>query len=127
MFTGYTMTKFKPEDLDKITEKMKVKDYKIRIIVHTGTCGIAAGAEKIMKTLTAEIENQNLKEINIIASSCAGLCSVEPMVTVEVEGKIPVKYAKLDPEKAKEILDKHVVGGEIVKDYVFGVGSERML
>ncbi len=48
-------------------------------------------------------------------------------ITVEMKDEPPVKYVDVTPEKAKEILDKHVIGGEIVTEYALSVGSERVL
>ena len=127
------MAKLRPEDLDKIAQKMKKMVNlregagKAKIIVHMGTCGIAAGARAVMTALVDEIDKRNLDDILLTISSCAGLCSREPMVTVELEGKPPVKYADLTSEKAVEILEKHVLGGEIVTEYALAAGSERVL
>jgi len=127
------MKKIRPEDLDKIAQKMKkVMNLregagKAKIIVHMGTCGIAAGARAVMTALVDEIDKRNLEDVLLTISSCAGLCSREPMVTVELQGQPPVKYIDLTSEKAVEILEKHVLGGEIVKEYALAAGSERVL
>ncbi len=127
------MAKIKLEDLDKIAAKMKkVIDLRegsarARMIVHMGTCGIAAGARKVMTCLVEEIEKRDVKDVLLTISSCAGFCSKEPMMTVEMQDQPPVKYVDLTPEKAIEILEKHVLGGEIVKDYALAAGSERVL
>jgi NADP-reducing hydrogenase subunit HndB len=127
------MGKITIEDLNIISQK--VKDTinlrqgigRCRVIVHMGTCGIAAGARAIMTAFIKELESQNVEDIILTTSSCAGLCSREPMVTVEVKDQPPVKYVDVTPEKAKEILEKHVVGGEIVSEYALSVGKEKPL
>ncbi len=124
------MPKMTIEDLKAIQEK--VKQQKIlregvsnaRIIVHMGTCGIAAGAREVMKALLGEIERRDLKDVIVTTSGCAGLCSKEPMATVELAGKPPVKYINLSGEKIKRILDEHVIEGKILTEYALGVGSE---
>ncbi|NIA16895.1 MAG: (2Fe-2S) ferredoxin domain-containing protein [Planctomycetes bacterium] len=127
------MKKIRPEDLEKIAQKMKkvisLREGagKARIIVHMGTCGIAAGARPVMAAFVDEIDKRNLEGVLLTISSCAGLCSREPMVTVELEGEAPVKYADLTAEKAVEILEKHVLGGEIVTEYALAAGNERVL
>lgn len=80
-----------------------------------------------MTALMKELESRDVQDIILTTSSCAGLCSREPMVTVEVKDQPPVKYVDLTPDKAKEILEKHVVGGEIVREYAFSVGNEKPL
>ena len=127
------MKRLKPEDLDKIAQKMKKVislregSARAKVIVHMGTCGIAAGARTIMTALVDEIEKRDLKDVLLTISSCAGFCSREPMITVELQDKPPVKYVDLTPEKAKDILEKHVLEGKIVKEYALAVGSERVL
>jgi len=127
------MPKIKPEDLDRIGQQIKRTmllregSYRIKIIVHMGTCGIAAGARSVMKAIMDEIEKENTEGILLTISSCAGLCSREPMVTVEEKDKPGVKYVELTPEKAKKIFTEHVLGGKIVNEYALAAGSERTL
>jgi NADP-reducing hydrogenase subunit HndB len=91
-----------------------------------GTCGIAAGARKILTSLLEEIAKEKLGDILVTTSGCAGLCSREPMATVEIMDKPPVKYGDLTIEKMKKILIEHIVKGDIVKEYALAVGSERV-
>ena len=126
------MPKLMPEDLEKIAERAKRTMLlregtgRAKIIVHMGTCGIAAGARNIMSALMKEVEDKDIKDVLLTASSCAGLCSREPMITVEVQGQPPVKYVDLTPEKVREIFARHVLQGEIVKEYALAFGSERV-
>ncbi len=125
------MKKLKIGDLAKIRENVKrtanLRQGKARakITIHMGTCGIAAGARDILSSLLAEINKQKLKDIIVTTSGCAGLCSREPMATVEMKGKAPVKYVDLTTKKIVEVLNKHVLKGTVVKEYVLAVGSER--
>lgn len=126
------MPKLKPEDLSKITERVKRTmilregSGRAKITVHMGTCGIAAGARGIMSALIKEIEERDIKDVILTTSSCAGLCSREPMITVEVKNQPPVKYVDLTQEKVKEIFVKHILSGEIVKEYALAFGSEQI-
>jgi NADP-reducing hydrogenase subunit HndB len=124
------MPKLTIEDLKAIQEK--VKQQKIlregasnaRIIIHMGTCGIAAGARDVMKALLDEIEQRGVKDVIVSTSGCAGLCSKEPMATVEIAGKPPVKYINLNGEKIRRILNDHAIAGKILTEFALGVGSE---
>jgi len=127
------MPKIEPGGLDGIAEKMK-RTMLLRegggtakVIVHMGTCGIAAGARTVMKALMEEMESEEAKEVVLTISSCAGLCSREPMITVELQGKPAVKYVDMTPEKAKKVFAEHVLGGKIVTEYALAAGSERTL
>ena len=126
------MAKIKPEDLGKIRERMartmSVRDgeARARITVHMGTCGIAAGARKVMSTMLALVEQENAEDIVLTTSGCAGLCSREPMMTIELKGEAPVKYVDLDEEKTKKIFSEHVLAGAVVEEYALAIGSERV-
>lgn len=125
------MAKLRIEDLEAIREKtaqtrtLREGKGRARIVVHMGTCGIAAGARTVMAALLAQIEARGLSDVIVTTSGCAGLCSREPMVTVEVLDQPPVKYADVDAKKIAEILEAHVLGGGVVEAYVLGLGSER--
>jgi NADP-reducing hydrogenase subunit HndB len=78
-----------------------------------------------MNALLDDIQKKNIKDIILTTSGCAGLCSKEPMATVEIKGEAPVKYIELTPEKIRDIVSQHVLNGEIVKSNALAVGSER--
>ena len=126
------MAKLKPADLEKIRQKMRKITIlregtgQAKVTVHMGTCGIAAGARKIMAAILALVEEKNIRDVIVTSSGCAGLCSREPMMTVELRGKTPVKYVDLTEEKVQEIFAQHVMNGNIVAKYALAVGSERV-
>jgi len=126
------MAKIRIEDLDKIAEKVRRATIlregagRAKITVHMGTCGIAAGARQIMSALLEEFEKKDIKDVILTSSGCAGLCSREPMATVELKGAAPVKYVDLTPDKIRRIFAEHVLGGQLVAEYALAEGSERV-
>jgi NADP-reducing hydrogenase subunit HndB len=124
------MAKLRVEDLKRIKESMKGTvslregDHRVKITVHMGTCGIAAGARKIMNTFLEKVEASGVTDVMLTSSGCAGLCNHEPMITVETQESAPVKYVNLDSEKAERIFDEHIMKGTPVSDYALAVGSE---
>ena len=124
------MAKISIEDLKKIKDSVQAGvnlregGYRAKVNIHMGTCGIASGARKLMTAVLDEIERRDIKDVIVTTSGCAGLCSREPMATVERLGEAPVKYVDLDAEKMKEIFSEHVLGGKIVDKYALGVGNE---
>jgi NADP-reducing hydrogenase subunit HndB len=118
-----TKKKLRPEDLERIKEdalaasELREGDKAIEILVHMGTCGIAAGAEEVFKALNEEIEASGRKDISVIVTGCAGMCSSEPNVTIRRAGEDAVIYRDLDREKMKEIFHKHVMQGEVAEEY----------
>ncbi len=124
------MPKLKVEDLKKIKENMagtvniRQGTHRAKITVHMGTCGIAAGARTIMNKLLEKKNESNATDVMVTTSGCAGLCNHEPMITIETKDSAPVKYVKLDAEKAARIFDEHIMKGNPVSDYVLAMGSE---
>ena len=124
------MSKLRIEDLKKIKESMagtvnlRAGDQRVKITVHMGTCGIAAGARTIMNTLLKKLEESGANDVMLTSSGCAGLCNHEPMITIEDRDSAPVKYVNLNPEKAARIFDEHVMNGTPVGDYALSMGSE---
>jgi len=126
------MGKITIADLEKIRESTKrtlnlrLGAGRAKITVHMGTCGIAAGARDILSAIIKEIEERKLIDVIVTNSGCAGLCSKEPMITVElVNQPAPVKYVDLTSAKIKKIFDSHIMNNEIVKEYAIAMGSEQ--
>ena len=105
---------------EEIKNNLRHRDtqYKVKVFVHMGTCGVAAGAKDVLNAILEEIEKHDRKDIFVITTGCAGLCSAEPMVTIQVNGSPPVIYVNLTPEKVKKIFNNHITQGEIVQDYI---------
>ncbi len=124
------MAKISIEDLKKIKDQQRSKmvlregNYRAKVTVHMGTCGIAAGARDVMTVFRNEIAKRGITDVILTNSGCAGLCAKEPMITVEVVKQAPVKYVNLDKEKALQIFEEHVIGEKIVVDYALAIGSE---
>lgn len=124
------MPRLTVDDLKKIKEDYKASltlregGYRAKITVHMGTCGIAAGARKVMEALLDEINKSNVKDVIVTTSGCAGLCSKEPMATVEIINEAPVKYVYLNEDKIRKVFKEHVMEGKAVEDLALVVGSE---
>ncbi len=111
-------------ELQAIKDRMRSKivlregDGEIRVVVGMATCGIAAGARPVLNTLVEEVNNAGLYDkVTITQTGCIGFCQLEPIVEVYEAGKEKVTYIKMTPEKAKEVVEKHLKGGSIVTDY----------
>lgn len=112
------------EDLQQLREQVKNKvnlrekgdhmDQMILIKVAMATCGIAAGAREIMNYFSEAVEEKGLNQVMITQTGCMGYCYAEPTVEVTIPGKEPVLYGHVTKERAKEILEKHIIAGEMV-------------
>lgn len=88
-----------------------------RVIVGMATCGIASGARPVLNTLSEAVMNKNLKDTSVVQTGCIGLCQYEPIVEVLEPGKEKVTYIKMNPEKALEVVEKHLIGGTPIVEY----------
>lgn len=124
------MAKITIADLKKIKEKVHAEtalregDKRAKITVHMGTCGIASGAREVMDALMREIEEAAVTDVIVTTSGCMGLCSREPLVTIEIIGKEPIKYEMMNPNKMRQVFKRHVLEGEIQTPFVLARGSE---
>ena len=116
------LTKLKEAARQKMT--LRAGEARARVVVHMSTCGIAAGAREVLDAFLKDVDTRKLTDVLVSTSSCAGLCSREPMVTVDIVGQAPVKYVDLSPAKAQRILAEHVLGGAVVKEFALAAGSE---
>jgi len=117
------MARLTIDDLKKIKERVQ-QDTALReggdtakIIVHMGTCGIAAGARAVMDALLDEMSQTDRKDIKIITSGCMGMCSSEPNVTIELQDQPPVVYQHMDANRMRQVFRRHVLKGEVQTDF----------
>lgn len=97
------------------------------IIVGMGTCGIAAGAQSTLEAFEKEIENNRLEDLSLVRTGCMGLCYAEPTVEVKTGGMPDIVYSAVDPDIAREIVSKHILGKELVEDRILDKRSVDVL
>jgi NADP-reducing hydrogenase subunit HndB len=125
------MAKLTIDDLKKIKNRVEKEDQfrsgtkRIKLTVHMGTCGIASGAKEILDTFMSEISENNINDVLITTSGCIGICSREPLATLEEQGKEAIVYEYLTPNKARQIFKRHVMNGEVQVDFVMARGTEH--
>lgn len=112
------------EELKAIRERMQGQvefrsedGDQIRVVVGMATCGIASGARPVLTTLAEEVQKRGLKHVTVTQTGCIGLCQYEPIVEVLEAGKDKITYIKMTPEKALEVLEQHLVRGQVVEKY----------
>lgn len=110
------------DELDKLREKLQ-RDMQVRqaehdvtVTVSMGTCGIAAGAREVVKAILDELKDQGLSNVALTQTSCAGLCRHEPLVEV-TRNDVKTTYVHVDGDKAREIIRKHLLAGNIITEW----------
>lgn len=105
---------------DRVQNQMGVRNEtgsQMRVVVGMATCGIASGARPVLNALADEVNKKGLKDIVVTQTGCIGLCQYEPIVEIYEPGREKVTYIKMNPEKAKEVFEQHIVRGLIVSKY----------
>ncbi len=96
----------------------------IRIVVGMATCGIAAGARPVLSAFVDKVAEKKIENVTVTQTGCIGICQYEPVVEVYENGKDKVTYVKMTAEKAAEIIEKHIVGGNVVTEYTIGAAKK---
>ena len=89
-----------------------------QVVVHMGTCGIAAGARDIVSELVAELDKNQVQTVTVRQSGCIGLCDQEPMFTYTDKTGNNFLYVKLTRAKVREVVERHLRRGEPVEQYI---------
>jgi NADP-reducing hydrogenase subunit HndB len=88
----------------------------LRITVHMGTCGIAAGARDVLAALMTELAGTT--NVSLQQTGCAGLCDREPIITLTDKTGAVFRYGRLDKQKVRQIVREHVLRGQPVAEYL---------
>jgi NADH-quinone oxidoreductase subunit F len=87
-----------------------------KVIVGLGSCGVAAGAGKVYDKILALHKAEHL-DFELKKTSCVGMCFREPLVEV-IDENGHFLYGEVNEDKAVEILNKHIVNQNPVREYL---------
>lgn len=99
------------------------KSVRPRILIGTGTCGMAAGADEILNTLRKELNKHSLKA-DIVQVGCIGLCYAEPLMEIVKQGEPSVFYGNLTPALVSEIVRDYLAEDNPRPDLALGTRGE---
>ncbi len=72
----------------------------MKISVGQGSCGIAAGAQKVANALTAQLESSG---ISVLTTGCIGMCWLEPIVDIYDDNGVLHRLVKVGENDAQRI------------------------
>jgi NADP-reducing hydrogenase subunit HndB len=113
-----------PQDLLKLRDAARAQvdlrggPKEAQVVVHMGTCGIAAGARDIVAELVSELDTSGVQTVSVRQSGCIGLCDQEPMLTYTDKAGNNYLYVKLTRAKVRELVERHLRKGEPVEQYI---------
>ena len=110
------------EELNEIREKT-FKEISLRkdinypgnekhILVCGGTGCTSSHSAKIIEKLNEQIKEKNIENVRVVRTGCFGLCARGPIMVIRPEDTF---YAMATEDDVEEIIDKHIIKGEIVE------------
>ena len=106
----------------------------VNAMVCAGTGCIAGGAMKVYEYLKSACERRGIpvavslrqeagaKGIHLKKSGCHGFCEIGPLVNIE---PLDVLYAHVHTEDCDEIIDKTILGGEVIERLLYEQNGVR--
>jgi len=98
----------------------------MRILVGQGSCGNAAGAQKVFDSLESSLRSNGI-DANLLSTGCIGACYLEPIVEVISDEGAKYTYVKVNAEKAALIAQKHLIGGRPVEEMLMPDQDKKTL
>ncbi len=106
-------------DLQAIGDAVRNENLKIgneiadKILVCAGGGCIASGSLMVKAAICKELREHNIDDkVKVVETGCLGPCSRGPVV---VTAKDKIFYQGVSTEDAKDIVEKHLLGGEILE------------
>jgi NADP-reducing hydrogenase subunit HndB len=113
-----------PQDLLKLRDQARGQvelrggRKETQVVVHMGTCGIAAGARDVVTELVSALDSKSVQTVTVRQSGCIGLCDQEPMLTYTDKAGRNFLYVNLTREKVREFVMRHIIDGKPVENYI---------
>ena len=67
-------------------------------------------------------EHQLESEVEILVTGCMGTCAAGPVLLVEPDG---IFYTAMNPQKVADLVERHLIGGEVCEEYTFYDAEEE--
>jgi NADH:ubiquinone oxidoreductase subunit F (NADH-binding)/(2Fe-2S) ferredoxin len=118
----------KPEDLDKIRDKIyptiAIRDgakpteaFRAQLMLCAGTGCVSNRSFDVQKALEDELEKHQLSDsIKVVPTGCQGFCAQGPIVIVQPDG---IFYQLLKVEDIAHLVEEHFINGNPVEKYMY--------
>ena len=101
----------KRKELD-LRVNLKANTVEKHILVCHGTGCTSSKSPQIIENFRKIIDEKQIKNVKVIQTGCFGLCAKGPIVIIRPED---VFYAMVKPEDCEEIINTHIVNGQLVE------------
>ncbi len=100
----------------RVRATRRLEGMRCRVLVCTGSGCLAGGAREVAEAVEEGLRERGLLDgrqgVEGKRTGCHGLCEAGPLVSIEPEG---ILYTRVTPDDVPEILDRTVLGGEVVE------------
>lgn len=108
------------EEILNFNKRLRYEEHdKPIIFIGSGTCGLAAGAQKVEEKILEELKNNNIDAV-VEHVGCIGFCAVEPIVEVKIPGRERISYCNVTEKNAGKLVQKTLVDKEIMEELLLG-------
>ncbi|MCE1187795.1 MAG: NADH-quinone oxidoreductase subunit NuoF [Ignavibacteria bacterium] len=108
------------EKIQQLNRKLRYEEHELPIIfVGMGTCGLAAGAQKVEDAIRAELHKLNIEAV-IEATGCVGYCAKEVIVDIKLPGEARVSYCEITPKIVSKFIQKTIVEKDVFTEKLLG-------
>ena len=95
----------------------KMGKYQYQALICFGTGCHSSGCKVIRDVLVEELEKYGLTDkVAVIERGCMGTCAVGPVVYILPD---ETYYTEMTPDKVRDVVQKHFIGGKPVEEYTF--------
>ncbi len=115
----YTLKLKTVEDLKELRQAFQdqTTGYRHTVYVCGGAGCNSSNSDAIVTELKKSITMRGLtREVRVVVTGCVGLCAWGPCMIVDPDG---VFYGNLTTDKVKMIVDKHLIGGNVIPSYCY--------
>lgn len=121
----------------RVQAQLEIQSYACRILVCSGTGCIATGSHKIHERFedlvkeTPGIElvfspcggHDDETVVGVKKTGCQGFCELGPLVRIQKGDKV-IQYVKVQPGDCAEIVEKSVLGDEVIERLLYKKGEK---
>ena len=121
----------------RVQAQLEIQSYACRILVCSGTGCIATGSHKIherFEDLVKETPGIELvfspcgghdgeTVVGVKKTGCQGFCELGPLVRIQKGDKV-IQYVKVQPGDCAEIVEKSVLGDEVIERLLYKKGEK---
>ncbi len=108
---------------ERIQQLKRLKIARPVVFVGAGTCGLGAGAARILATVRDYLDSQSI-EADVIETGCIGCCALEPLLDIQLPGRARLSFGNVTRETALTILQEMFNGQRLTVDPLFQIKDD---